>query len=646
MSVNDDKAKEGGRPLVALLLVSALWGLFGFILMPFSVYLNNAADFPLIVKDHLLVYGLLGGCTLALLVFAALFCCSLCSSRALAALTALFFGGALAFYAQGNLIGVNYGLLDGTPIDWAGMRGVWWVNTAVWLLLLAVPVVIAFRQGRRAFRWISLSAGGLLAFSVLVTSYCVSAAPSHLVRPALFTLDNMMEFSKTRNVVVLVADSFDRGLFDFVLAKKPSWKDRLAGMTYYHNTSGCFLGTDMALPQLITGAADYRGEGDGAAFKRRAYAKAPLLGAAGARSCEVDLYADVSVGPTAEEASRLGVFGNALLNGVGLWSREDLSASRELMSVSLFRYLPHALKERYWNRLFAEPKVPRPVDAEDGVSYQEVEDALVTAVESGTVRTVERPKLKFYHIKSVHAPRFNPEWAERTLDLFCRLREKVAAAGLGDRTAFVLMADHGYVNRQRPVFLMENGGKEFVRTERPFSYRHLAEALTGAMDGSGIPPPLAGENERDLFIPDNCHTRSASFSGIGSEFSGDGLELLAVSEGFRMEPEEDGVSRLVWRRSSGNLSISLEPSFLPATAVIQLTTRSAEDAQIWLKDIEFSLFGRKAESWLSEKDARVVEIKVERPESAAIRPVWHVSLVRRGGGTGPLAIEKVAVKNP
>ena len=623
MSFND-KAEKGEQPKVALLfLVSFFASFLVFLLMPFGTLVVSGADFPGFGREELLCYGAPLVLVVGALTFSALFFLSRMLPQIALWLVAALLGMSLAFYLQGNLIGADYGLLDGTPIQWESFRGLSATNSAVWCVCLLVPLGLVIWKGRSAVRPLTTAAFAFFCYSILVGSYFISATSSAPPCPVRFSLDRLLEFSSRRNVIVLVADSFDRGLFDRILQDDPDWTDRLRGFTYYPMTTGCFVGTNLALPELITGSTDYRGEGDAAAYVRRAYADSPTLTAARDLGYEVDLYADYSIGPTEDEARRLGVFGNVLKDDCSLLSSARRATFFKLMKLSLFRYLPHLVKASYWRFLFKEPRVPKPADAEDGISYAEVEAALAEALEKNAVTVVDRPKLKIYHVKGTHAPRFAPEWGEKTLALLLRLRECVESAGLADRTTVFCLADHGFINRQRPLFLRSGAG-EFRRVEQPFSYRHLSSAFASALRGEISELPLPEIHERYL-LSEPYKTRDGYFDGIGSDFSGDALGLIGVDESFLLAGAADA-ARLEWRGGMSTLSLPIEPDLRTGRLEIRFEFGSAAEAEACAESVRFKAFTRPVTPGRVQDSPCELAFSIDIPRQAVNRNYLRLEL--------------------
>ena len=51
----------------------------------------------------------------------------------------------IGFYIQGNWTFINYGKMDGTPIDWSNYFGWAVANTIIWILIFAIVFLLNFK---------------------------------------------------------------------------------------------------------------------------------------------------------------------------------------------------------------------------------------------------------------------------------------------------------------------------------------------------------------------------------------------------------------------------------------------------------------------------------------------------------------------
>ena len=130
--------------LLTSLLVSAITCL----LMPLSMYDSNPSEFPMTAYSEVLFYSAVLAILVAVVVFLLLLTVGRWFQKLFLPAVGLLLGLSVALYAQGNLIGADYGALDGHVIQWELMRSTAVVNTLVWIACVSIPVLMAFFGGR------------------------------------------------------------------------------------------------------------------------------------------------------------------------------------------------------------------------------------------------------------------------------------------------------------------------------------------------------------------------------------------------------------------------------------------------------------------------------------------------------------------
>ena len=549
--------------LMTSLLVSAITCL----LMPFSMYDSNPFEFSRTAYFEVVFCSGMLAIAVATLIFMLVLLVQRVWSKGYLPSIGLLVGLSIALYAQGNLIGADYGALDGHIIQWDAMRITAIVNTLIWCACLFAPVIGVMVWPRRA-EWcfrrcvpIFLAYVSLLVIMLAVTN--VSAFGRK--QPMRLSLDRFMELSSERNLVVIVLDAFDRGMFDKLLNDDPTWRSRLAGFTYYHDTVSAFCYTDYALPQIVSGHASPEGGLTVWDYQRKAYGDAPFLKEAKGLGYKIDVYFDDAEAPVADDFSWATSYDNVIENANKHVSPNNLRYYWPLLFCSTFRYLPHELKKCWFMvKDYFKGSVC-------GLS-EEVERLLLSRLNAGSFSLVKDKKVKIYHCFSVHIPIFKIEKARESLELVCRFVDKVREAGVYDKTDFFIMADHGSINRCRPLFMCSNGTDEFKVSEMPFSYRHLCEAFSDSLNGRPIRPVEASPAEMVPIMDDPERTKISFidgkyFDGIGTEFSGAGLELLATTAEMDVVATNGG-SRMIWNGDDAIIGVPVEK---------------------WLRDCELSL---------------------------------------------------------
>ena len=492
----------------------------------------------------------------------------------------LVVGVAVALYAQGNLIGADYGALDGHVIRWETMRSVAIANSLIWGACVCIPVIAAIickKIAEVVFRYfvpVFLAYVALLSVMLIIAN--VSAADRK--KPVGFTLDRLMELSSERNLVVIVLDAFDRAIFDRLLAQDPGLRNRFAGFTYYHNAVSAYCYTNLALPHIVSGYCNADDDLEVWQLQRKAYHEAPLLKMAMELGYKIDAYYDIDDGPVVDDFSWAGTADNVIENANRFVSSNNLKHYGYLYFSSVFRYLPHEMK-KLWCKLNDLLKEEYSLFSEKG------EESLASRLWSESFSLVSEKKVKFYHCFSIHVPSFSLERARENLEMVCRFFEKAREVGIYEKTDFFVMADHGSINRCRPLFMCSNGTEEFKVSEMPFSYRHLREVFVDSLYGR-MPRPIEANMSEMVPIIDDPKRRDITtvdgkyFDGIGTEFFGNGLELLATTAEMDVVVT-NGSSRMIWNGNDAIIGVPVEE---------------------WLRDGELSLtltFDRKMSTGLN-----------------------------------------------
>ena len=590
--------------------VSLLLGSVLFLLMPLSMYDSNPSEFPMVAYSEVLFYSAVMTMAVAGCVYSVLRIARRFSHRMFISAMALAFGLSLAFYVQGNLIGVDYGVLDGREIQWDSMRTTAVVNSLIWAACVLIPVIVAVRRPKLISRCLQVGASVFLSYVMLLCIMLVFMNISAFERkkPVEFTMDKLMELSSERNLIVIILDSFDRAVFDRLLENDPEWRRRLAGFTYYHNTVSAYCYTSLALPQIVSG---YARPEEGLTVwhaQRKAYKEAPFLKHASQMGFKVDAYYDETVCPLPYEFDGFDLFGNVDANEAEFISGENARHYASLYFFSLFRYLPHTLKRTWcqYSGLFKERFYMN-------MSSEKVELELCRRIQAEPFSLVPEKKIKFYHCSSLHVPTFSLQKAKESLEMVCRFINKTRVAGVFDKTDFFVMADHGSINRCRPLFMCTNGTSEFKTSEMPFSYRHLYEAFVDALSGRPINPVAAKPSEMAPIIDDPRRGEMTPvdekvLDNIGSSFFGIGLELLSTTAGLNVEMFSD-CAKMTWNGEESIIGVPIGNLLQRGVVMLSVTfdRRHVSPAELGLS-VQYS----------GQEPTRVDFESVLRPESTEV----------------------------
>ena len=219
--------------------------------VPLQLFLNNLYEFTLSFTQlavYLLLFSLLGTTLLVLLVW-------WMPRRIRNGLVLILFALGCLAWLQSVLDTGNYGVLDGSPIQWNNSenRRAFYLDVGLWV----VGVSLIIGLGRRSLKHASIiSAVLLVTQTVSLVHLSVTNLSAH-VPPwwSYHTLDtrNKFAFSDSQNVIFLVVDGFQADVFQQLWEERPGLFDGMKGFTYYPDTVGCFPYTQLAVPVMLTG---------------------------------------------------------------------------------------------------------------------------------------------------------------------------------------------------------------------------------------------------------------------------------------------------------------------------------------------------------------------------------------------------------
>ena len=272
-----------------ILPVIAFFALTLFVFGPGTVYLTNSVEFTNSYLDLLLV----GLCLF--LVFALAFRLIFLALQAigpgfLEKGLALLFGVAFLVWLQGNFLLWNYGPLDGRYIPWSSLKLNGYIDGGIWIGLLAAAFVFSpfvLRIARKVcliLILVQLVYGAFLFFKQPET-------PSF----QKYTVDttNKFVFSKNKNVIMVILDSFQTDVFNEIIQENPDMRQALDGFTYYRNSLGGYPATELSVALMLTGKY-YDNSLPFEQWKRDAYMSDSLPHVLKSAGWQVDIYPDVS----------------------------------------------------------------------------------------------------------------------------------------------------------------------------------------------------------------------------------------------------------------------------------------------------------------------------------------------------------------
>jgi hypothetical protein len=408
-----------------------------------------------------------------------------------AALSALLLGGGVAAWLQSSVLLWDLGPLDGRPLDWTQQRLQGALDSVVW----AVALAGAWRGRRWLLSRTRVAAGALMTLQALTLATLAGTASQGKAPPGDFVVDtsHRVQFSRGRNVVVLLLDTFQSDAFARMLEREPTLAERLDGFTFHRDALGGFPSTYPSVPLLLTGRA-YDNRQPIRSFVDEVFRSDSALPLALRRAgYRVELYPMVDQSVSLDEASV-----SNLSRRLGVTATEfyPLAAS------ALFRAAPMPAK-----RLLFEW-----VSGAQSFSGLQGNIAFWKELESETRVDGPEPAFKFIHLPGAHAPyvldeqlQVGPEregleayerHARGALELALRTVDRLKGLGVYEDSLWVIAGDHGHphggqLEQATPLLLtrLPGGHGKLVTSDAPVSLADVPASVAAVLGVALAPAP-------------------------------------------------------------------------------------------------------------------------------------------------------------
>jgi hypothetical protein len=425
--------------------VAAQLCLFG----PQTIYAGNVAEFS--APFWTLVRPLLvAGGAIVLILAAVGFWMTTKSSRYY---IALLFGVGLAVWIQGNLLVADYGVLDGSDIDWTIES---WRNPyeiALWMLVPLVSIAAA----RHVAPIAPFASAVLLTLQtvVLMASALDNEARAHAKWDG--PVDSMFDLSRTKNVIHIVLDGFQSDVFDDILREDRERLDKsFEGAVFFADHAGAFPTTIASIPAMLTGDTSYRNEQPLQHYFRDRFENGSLFKSLRAEGYRVDNI----TGWQYDNSSETHVY--PIRRPYVSYREYTRFAAWELADLSLFRHAPHVLREGIFNdQKWRLQQVFGPRDTSARGYHAGNGAAVLDEFARRLTPAVDGPLYKFMHVGIPHLPVVlnancefigavrSPDRVEYRGQARCAVTkatailERLKELGLYDSSLIVISSDHG-----------------------------------------------------------------------------------------------------------------------------------------------------------------------------------------------------------
>ncbi len=488
-----------------------------------AIYAGNASEFSSSLPPLLaIILPYAGGLAVALALMG-----SLLTKRGKDRYTTFLSALAVLLWLQGNILVWNYGVFDGSSINW--MTGVWRgiLDVSIWIAV----ILLAIYGYRKLGKGLLIAAVATLVMQTLSATLTLSSNTQILqARDVVANLEGrseVMRFSPTKNIVHIVMDGFQSDIFASILndTSERDFKSELRGFTYFDQHLGAYPYTQLTVPAMLSGKL-FQNDVPVDTFIEQTMQGPTVINKAYAAGYEVDIAAAAAL----RNVYALGDYSNAF----SIASSEHVTAqdiaiidAAKLTDLALFRVLPHFAKalvhrDELW---IFQAKVQS-----SAFLHMQYFSDLAFLKDLATEMSTDRdtPVYKMIHVMLSHRPFVGNERCEFdgrksgsrdevTTHAQCGLvsvmnvLQRMKDLGIYDSSLIVLMADHG----------------AWVPVEN-FESSTRVDALTVAMATPtlAIKPPDAGHAFQVSNVPSSMidiPTTIADLAAIDGGFGGESV---------------------------------------------------------------------------------------------------------------------------
>jgi hypothetical protein len=432
----------------ALLIAASI-----FVFVPFTIFRGNFNEFSVSLIP-ILSYFALPMCALFLLFF---LISLLLPEKWHQRYIAILIGVGILIWLQGNFLVWDYGVLDGTNIDWTKYPWQGWVDACIWALLLGLAII----KYKSFYRFAAAAA------LFLISLQCATLIVTSIQQPQIWKEppsapsgppEEIFEFSSNQNIVHILLDQFGTTLFEKIINEMDEYSNDLEGFTFFKEAVTSSSVTYLSVPSFLSGQV-YVNDRPTMEFHRQNYVGKNIQTLlASEHSFEIDVATHNWFNVQRESDAHYFEIPTPYSFGAA-HSKSKIEAAF-MFDIVLFRVLPHYLKRHIYNRqswLFSSSVLDDESDQYEHFSAKEFIKDFVARSSVGR----SGPVYKFIHINSPHPPLVvgsNCEYAGEVLPIsednfinqakcifqsVIQFLDKMKSLNVYDSSLIILQADHG-----------------------------------------------------------------------------------------------------------------------------------------------------------------------------------------------------------
>lgn len=429
--------------LSSLLLLSSIL-IFG----PFTIYYGNVNSFdvPLIsILGYLVVPMVLG---MIIFISVGIKLSEEAHQRYIVIVSSI---GVLV-WLQGNFLVWDYGVLDGSTIDWTKYSWQGWMDGVIWIVFIGFAAVGYRRAYRYAMLVISIILISQLA-TVCVRSYQQPKVWSNGFSLASEMPEEVFQFSTKQNIIHIILDQFGTPLFEEILKNNEHYLNDLQGFTFFKEVITSTPVTYLSIPSYLSGQV-YKNEISVHEFYKQNYLKHSIHTVLSEQGYEVDVMTQSRFYEKRDSDKYFYKIPKFYSTNATRYNAAFLT------DLVLFRSFPHYLKKYIYNNqswLFSSFFLSKEYFRYDHFSG----NAFLQNIADNATINRKQPVYKYIHVLTPHPPLVVGEdgefpgqvlpktqdnfryQAEYTLKNAFRILDRLKSLELYDSALIIIHSDHG-----------------------------------------------------------------------------------------------------------------------------------------------------------------------------------------------------------
>ena len=495
------------------------------IVAPFEIVVNNSSSLQFGLNNVMQPLILFAVFLIAVLSFLI----SLIRGKAFNIVIGILCALGLCAYLQATFMNTGLPVADGKSVPWNDYTTMMFLTAIVWLMILAVAVILAIKNGG------TMRASVAIVSVVLVLVQSIGLA-TFFVNPPLRsdgtnsldarpfpTVDGLFEVASDNNIILFVLDTFDNDYLDEALIDDPEILTPFTGFIRFQNCSGSMIPTSFGMPSLITGQSlDGSDAGISNELLNMWVEDYNIIDLMNDNNISIDLY-----------STQYSAGIDKLKNKVDNFAQDMPSAPffetiKELWRCAFYRDMPWVIKPAFWfytgdvntnilnGMLSGQSEESMPYTNDDVEYYRQLLDKGLrideNSVESnGTFKEIHLDGTHFPYTMNENVERVDEkdntvvQQAKGSLRIVSEYLDQLKRLGVYDNTTIIVTADHGkwlaaneITQPSSPIFLIKPAQEGSVQyspiryVSTPISHYDfaptVAKIITGdtAQLGSGI----------------------------------------------------------------------------------------------------------------------------------------------------------------